>query len=56
MPIKVQESYRTPNRLEQKKKSPYLVIIKTLNIQNKENISKASKQKDQETYKDRPIE
>ena len=42
LPIKVKESYRTP------------VIIKTLSIQNKK-ILEAAKDKDQVTYKDRPI-
>ena len=30
-PIKVQEDYRKPNRLNQKRKSPYHIIIKALN-------------------------
>jgi hypothetical protein len=32
MPINVQESYRTPNRLDQKIISSYNIIIKTPNI------------------------
>jgi hypothetical protein len=36
MSIKVQEAYRTPNRLDQRKKPPRHIIIKTLNIQGKE--------------------
>ena len=36
MTINVQEAYRTPNRLDQKRKSAHPIIIKTLNIQNKE--------------------
>ena len=28
MPIKVQEVYRTPNRLDQKRKFPYHIVIK----------------------------
>ena len=35
MAIKVQETYRTPNRLDQKGKFFYHIIIKTLNAQNK---------------------
>ena len=35
IPMKVQEAYRTPNRLDQKK-YPCHIIIKTQNIQNKE--------------------
>ena len=50
MSIKVQEAYRTPNRLDQKRKSPHHIIIKTLNIQNKERILKAAREKDQITY------
>lgn len=42
MPIKVQELYRTPNRLDQKRKSPSHIISKTLNIQKKERILKAT--------------
>ena len=37
------------------KKSPHHIIIKTLNIQNKERILRAAKEKDQVTYKGRPI-
>jgi hypothetical protein len=36
MTINVQEAYRTPNRLDQKRKSAHPIIIKTLNIGNKE--------------------
>ena len=36
MIIKVQESYRTPNKWDQKRKSSCHPIIKTLNAQNKE--------------------
>ena len=38
MPIKVPEAYRIPNRFDWKRKSLYHIIIKTLNIQNKERI------------------
>ena len=41
MAINVQEAYRTPNTLNQKKKSSCHIIIKTLNAQNKERILKA---------------
>ena len=54
MPLKIQEVYRTPNRLDQKK-SPHHIIIKTLNIQNKERILKAAREKEQVAYKGRPI-
>ena len=42
--MKVQEAYRTPNRLDQKK-SPNHIIIKTENIQNRERILRAAKEK-----------
>jgi hypothetical protein len=45
MPIKIQEAYRTPDRLDQKRKSLLHIIIKTLNIQDKERILKAARNK-----------
>ena len=44
-----------PNRLDQKKKSPRHIIIKTQNIQIKERILRAAKEKGQVTYKGKPI-
>ena len=44
MPMKIQEAYRTPIRLDQKK-SPCHIIIKTLNIQSKKRILRAAKEK-----------
>ena len=41
------EAYRTPNRLDQKRKSSCHIIIKTLNVQNKERILKATRGKGQ---------
>ena len=38
-----------------KKKSPRHIIIKTQNIQIKERILRTAKEKDQETYKGKPI-
>ncbi|KAL6073026.1 hypothetical protein STEG23_000444 [Scotinomys teguina] len=55
IPIKIQETYRTPNRLDPQKKSSRHIIIKTLNMQNKERILRAAKEKGQLTYKGRPI-
>ena len=52
--MKVQEPYRTPNRLDQKK-SPCHIIIKTQNIQIKERILRAAKEKGHVTYKGKPI-
>ena len=54
MPINVQEAYRTPNRLEQKRKSPLYIKIKTQNLQNKE-ILRTVREKSQVAYKGRPI-
>jgi len=55
MPINIQEAYRTPNRLDQKRKSFCHIIVKTPNAQNKERILKAVREKGQVTYKGRPI-
>ena len=44
MPMKIRAAYRTPNRLDQEK-SPHHIIIKTPNIQNKERILRAAKEK-----------
>lgn len=38
MSIKVQEAYRMPNTLDQKRNPPLHIGIKTLNVQNKDNI------------------
>jgi hypothetical protein len=51
----VQEDYRTLNHQYQKRKTPRHIIIKALNIQNKERILKAEKQRRQVTYKGKPI-
>ena len=45
MPIKVQEAYRTSNRLEEEKKSPGNVVIKTQIMQYKGMIFKSCKSK-----------
>jgi hypothetical protein len=45
MAVNTQEAYRTPNRLYRKRKSSCYIIIKTLNIQNKERILKPVKGK-----------
>ena len=55
MPIKVQEAYRTINRLDKKNpkqtntkpKFTHHILIKTLNLQNKKRILRASKKKGQ---------
>jgi hypothetical protein len=53
MPINIQEAYRTPKRLDQKRNSSCHIIIKTSNAQNKERILKAVRGKGQ--VKGRPI-
>ena len=55
MDIKVQETYRTANKWDQKRKSSHHIISKTLNAQRKERILKAAREKGQVTYKGRPI-
>jgi hypothetical protein len=51
--MNIQEAYRTPNRLDQKRNSSHHIIIKTPNAQNKE--IKAVRVKGQVTYKGRPM-
>ena len=36
MPMNIQEAYRTPNRLDQKRNSSHHIIVKTPNAQDKE--------------------
>jgi hypothetical protein len=55
MAINIQEAYRTPNRLDQKRNSSCHIIIKTPNALNKERILKAVREKGQVPYKGRPI-
>jgi hypothetical protein len=55
MHMNIQEAYRTPNRLDQKRKSYGHIIIRTTNALSKDRILKAVKEKDQVTYKGRPI-
>jgi hypothetical protein len=50
MPMNIQEVYRTPNRLDQKRNSSSYIIIKTPNAPNTERILKG-----QVTYKGRLI-
>jgi len=54
-PINIQEAYRTPIRMDQRRKFSHYIIIKTQNVQNKEGILKVSVEKGQVTHKDRPI-
>jgi hypothetical protein len=41
MPMNIQEAYRTPNRLDQKRNSSQHIIIRTTNALNKDRILKA---------------
>jgi hypothetical protein len=47
MPINVQEAYKTPNRLYQKRNSSCHIIVKTPNAENKERILKTVREKGQ---------
>ena len=53
--MNIQKAYRTPNRLDQKGNSSCHIIVKTPNVQKKERILKAVREKGQVTYKGRPI-
>jgi hypothetical protein len=55
MSMKIQEAYRTPHRLYQKRNFSRYIIIKTPNALNKEIILKAVREKGQVTYKGRPF-
>jgi hypothetical protein len=57
MPINIQEAYKTPNRLDQKRNSSHHIIVKIPNThtEKKERILEAVRGKDQVPYKDRPI-
>jgi len=55
MPINIKETYRTLNRLDQKRNASHHIIVKTPNAQNKERILKAVSEKGHITYKGRPI-
>jgi hypothetical protein len=55
MPMNLQEAYRTPNRLDQKRNSSRHIIIRTTSALNKNRILKAVKEKGQVTYKGRLI-
>ena len=51
MPVNIQEAYRIPNRLDQKRNSSRHIVIRTTNALNKERILKAVREKGQVTYK-----
>ena len=49
MPMNIQEAYRTPNRLEQKRNSSRHIIIRTTNVVYKDRVLKAVREKGQVT-------
>ena len=53
--MNIQETYSTPNRLDQKRHASWHIIIRTTSALNKERILKAVREKGQVTYKGRPI-
>jgi hypothetical protein len=55
IPMNIEEAYRTPNRLDQKRNSSLHIIIRTTNALNKNRILKAVWEKGQVTYKGRTI-
>jgi hypothetical protein len=55
MPMNIQEAYRTPNRLDQKRNSSRHIIIRKTNALNKERIVKAVRENGQVIYNGRPI-
>jgi hypothetical protein len=55
MPMNIQEAYKAPNRLDQKRNSSGHIIIRTTNALNKNRILKAVRGKCQVTYNGRPI-
>ena len=53
--MNIQEAYRTPNRLDQKRNFSCHIIIRTTNVQNKDRILKAVREKGQVIYKGKPV-
>jgi hypothetical protein len=51
MPIQVQEVFRTLNRHDQNRTSPWHIRVKTISTVNKERILKAARNKSQITHK-----
>jgi hypothetical protein len=54
LPIQVEKTSRTPNRLDQNRTNPWHINIKTTSTDNRERILKAVKEKKQITYKVNP--
>jgi hypothetical protein len=55
MPIQVQESSKTPSKLDQNRTTPRYIIIRTASTENRERILKTVREKNQITYKGKPI-
>jgi hypothetical protein len=55
MPMNIQEAYRTPTTLDQKRNSSRHIIIRTTNALNKDRILKAVRGKGQITYNGSPF-
>jgi hypothetical protein len=55
MPIQVQDAFRTPNRHDQNKTSPWHIIVKIIRTENEERILNAITEKNQITYEGKPI-
>jgi hypothetical protein len=55
IPIQMQETSGTPNRLDQNRTTPWHIIIKTTTTETRERILKAVRKKKQITYKGKPI-
>ena len=53
--MNIQETYKTPSRLNQKSNPSHQIIVKTPNELNKERILEALTENGQVTYKGRPI-
>jgi hypothetical protein len=53
--MNIQEAYRTQSRLDQKRNSSQHIIIRRTNAVKKDRIIKAVREKDQVTYKSRPM-
>jgi hypothetical protein len=53
--MNIQEAYKTPNRLDQKRNSSQHIIIRTTNAPNEDRILKAVRKKGQVTYKGKLI-
>jgi hypothetical protein len=55
MVIQIQEAFRTPNRQDQKRSSPCIIIVKMLGIKKTKRLLKAARKEHQVNYKGKPI-